>query len=592
MNKRCSFVFSHFKNFFNSLSQYVPGLVVKLGIMVGTFASTAFAASGNSRPNILLILADDLGYSDLGCYGGEIHTPNLDALAADGLRFTQFYNAARCCPSRACLLTGLYPHEAGLGDMTADAGAQFPGYRGSIGNQCVTIAEVLRQAGYQTLMSGKWHVGDMEPPTTRGFDEFFGYYVGYAVDSWNPSMMIRLPEGHPQRHYEAGKYYATDAITDNALDFITQARQTPDKPWFLYLAYQSPHFPLQASADEVAKYLPVYCAGWDKIREQRLARMKQLGIMPQQMALTLRSPIPRPAYALRDGLKTEDGANPAWTSLGSDRQVDLTHRMALYAAMVDHMDGCIGRVLADLKAHGQLDNTLIFFLSDNGACAEWAPYGFDFTLPEPVKPGFGINMDTEKYSSVLHAKDALGSMGGPGSYLTYGSGWANACNTPFRYYKHYDQEGGISTPLIVHWPNGFKDKGVWRTQVGHVIDLMATCVEAGRASYPKEFNKQPIHPMEGTSLLPAFDNKPLQREALYWAHDGNRAVRVGKWKLVALTNGKWELYNMELDRAEQHDLASENDELVKKLSAKWDAWAERCHVVPDPNRGYKTEGID
>ena len=541
-----------------------------------------------AAPNILIILADDLGYSDLGCYGGEIKTPHLDALAADGLRFTQFYNGARCCPSRASLLTGLYPHQAGVGLMTSDRGASFPGagdegvkspgYRGRLNDQCVTLGEVLRPAGYHTFACGKWHVGDFDP-TTRGFDDFYGFYAGYGINSWDERMMTRFPAA-PQLKRE-GRFYATDAITDHAIDFIQSTRQQPARPWLLYLAYQAPHFPLQAAPEDIAKYVPVYEQGWDKIREQRLQRMKKLGLVPESTVLTPRSRIPKPEVAKLHGSMTSDGGNPPWDSLPAERRTDLAHRMATYAAMVDRLDANVGRVVEDLRKAHELDNTLIFFLSDNGACAEWDPFGFDLTPPDPsiTKPGIGVNLGTQAGPNILHQGEALKHMGESNTFMSYGCAWANACNTPWRLYKHYGHEGGISTPFIVHWPVGIKARAELRSQPGHLVDLMATCVAVGSAQYPATVNGLAILPMEGHSLVPAFDDKPVDRDFIAWEHEGNRAIRSGNWKLVALSGQPWELYDMAKDRTELHNLAAQEPEKVTDMAAKWDVWARRCNVL-------------
>jgi len=542
------------------------------------------------RPNILLILADDLGFSDVGCYGSEIHTPNIDSLAADGLRFTQFYNGARCCPSRASLLTGLYAQQTGVGLMTGND--HEPGYTGSLNDSCVTLGQVLKQAGYQTYMAGKWHVGDHLLPTSRGFDRFYGFFSGYTVNSWNPNQMVLLPPG-PAHTYPPGKFYATDAITDYAEDFINQGRQDSAHPWFLYLAYQAAHFPLMAPESEIQKYVPLYEKGWDQIRRQRLARMEELGVLPKSTPLSPRSLIPRPDIARRDdGLDTD--VNPAWNSLDHDRQTDLAYRMAIYAAMIDHMDRDIGRLIENLKSHHDFDNTIVFFLSDNGACAEWAPFGFDAEVKFPTGDGahgtgHGFNGDSF-VKPILHTGDALATMGQPvpgATAIGYGSGWANACNTPFRMYKHYDHEGGISTPMIVCWPAGFKDRGAFRQQVGHVIDFMPTLVELADAKYPAESNGHAVLPMEGTSLVPAFGDQPIQRDALYWEHENNRAVRVGDMKLVSLADKPWELYDMSTDREELHDLASSMPERAKTMKTMWEEWAERCHVYPKPGEAKK-----
>ncbi len=533
------------------------------------------AEAERKRPNIAIILADDLGFSDLGCYGGEIATPHLDALAANGLRYTSFYNATRCCPSRAALLTGLYPHQAGLADMEGNNPKAPPSHRGHLLPSDVTIAGVLRAAGYRTAMSGKWHVG-MPGPIEEGFDDFYGFQQGYGVDYFDPRMMIRLPADKPEaRHYAAGEFYSTDAITDHALDFIADARQSPQKPWFLYLAYNAPHFPVQAPRADIEKYAHVYEKGWDAIRAVRMERLEKLGLLPAGTKLSPRSPAMASGTTKRDGF--EGQPNPAWASLEPARQADLARRMAVYAAAVDHMDQQIGRFVEDLKAHGELDNTLIIFLSDNGACAEWDPYGFDlsFNPNRNIEPGHGIGVGTPDKPSTLHEGAELAAMGGPGSYFAYGSGWANACNTPFRMYKHYVHEGGISTPLIVHWPAGVSGRGEIRPQVGHIMDLMATCVDVAGASYPKQMNGNDITPTPGVSLAPTFKNETQSghREFIAWEHEGNRAIRQGKWKLVALAGQKWELYDIDADRVEEHDLAPVQPEKVVELAKRYNQWA-------------------
>jgi arylsulfatase A-like enzyme len=533
-------------------------------------------------PNIIVILADDLGFSDLSCYGGEIHTPNLDGLAKNGLRFRQFYNSARCCPSRAALLTGLYPHQAGVGMMTADAGAEYPGYRGAIQPYAVTLAEVLKRAGYRTAMSGKWHIGDRISPIERGFDDFYGFTRGYGVDSYDPRMMTRLPEGKPQRSYKPGEYFATDAITDHALDFLGDMSASK-QPWFLYVAYQAPHFPVQSPADDVAPYDKTYARGWDELREERLARMKKLGAVEKNTPLTPRSRIHLPDVAKRLGSMTADGNNPPWISLDAERRADLAARMKAFAGMVSGMDRNIGRLIADLKRKGELENTLILFMSDNGACAEWEPFGFDLTPPANVATGAGINMGTPNMPNILHRGAELAAMGGPGTMFSYGSAWANLSNAPWRLYKHYSHEGGVSSPLIVHWPAGIKARGEWRNQPGHLIDIMATLVDVSSAAYPKTRASIATAPPEGVSLRPAFSNQPVKRAVpLYFEHDGSRAVRDGKWKLVSVRGGHWELYDIDADRTELRDLASKDPNRVRDLAALWDAWAQRTHVLPRP----------
>jgi arylsulfatase len=530
-------------------------LTSALALLLWCGAPSAAADRPARRPNIVVVLADDLGYSDLGCYGGEIKTPNLDKLAADGLRFTQFYNCARCCPTRAALLAGLYPHQAGVGRMTADLG--LPGYRGRLREESVTIAEALKAAGYRTLMAGKWHLG--EPgPVERGFDEYYGPADGFR-DFWDRSGFRRLPRGRPERAYGDGKFYSTDALTDHALDFLAEARKG-DKPYFLYLAYTAPHFPLQAPREEIAKYAELYQQGWDKVRDQRYERMQKLGLIDRAWPLSPRSEF----WGFEDRTR---GLNPAWDKLDADRRADLARRMAVYAAMVDRLDQNVGRLVDDLRKHDELENTLLLFLSDNGACAEWDPFGFD---------------GQSGPDNVLHKGADLEKVGGPGSYISYGSGWANASNTPFRLYKHYAHEGGVSTPLIVHWPARVKARGELRRQVGHVVDLMATCLDAAGAKYPERRGEVKVEPTEGKSLLPAFDDRPVEREGLFWEHEGHRAVRSGKWKAASRHGGGWELYDLEADRTELTDLAAKQPERVNELAAKWDAWAKRTNVLPAP----------
>lgn len=578
-------------------------LVSVTALITSCWALMTPAHAAPAKPNILIILADDLGWSDLGCYGGEIRTPHLDSLAASGLRFTQFYNSTRCCPSRAALLTGLYPHQAGIGLMasgkppkqTDTQQEKFPGYRGALNESCVTIAQVLKPAGYRTAAVGKWHVGDHETPTKRGFDDFYGFVSGYGVDSWESRMMTRLPEGKPQRTYKPGEFFATDAITDHALDFVADMRRS-GAPWMLYVAYQAPHFPLASRKDDMAGYPEIYAQGWDKIREQRLARQKKIGLIDRDATLPPRSKIPHAAAARREGSMTADGNNPAWDSLPADRRADLAQRMAVYAGMVTGMDRNIGRLLADLRTSGQLENTLIFFLSDNGACAEWEPFGFDMLpTPDPT-PGTGISLGTPAIPNKVCRDVELGTMGQAGSFPAYGSAWANACNTPWRLYKHYGHEGGISNPLIAHWPTAIG--GAIRREPAHLIDLMATCVDVADAQYPVEFDGNKILPMEGMSLRPLFSPAsgspaPLSPRMLAWEHEGNRAIREGKWKLVSIAAAPWELYNMDSDRMELKDLAASQPERVNAMSEKWDIWAKRTHVFPRPGQpetGAKRSG--
>jgi arylsulfatase len=516
----------------------------------------AARARTGKRPNVLLILADDLGFSDLGCYGGEIDTPNLNRLASDGVRWTQFYTTARCCPSRAAILTGQYPHRVGVGHMVTDLGQ--PGYRGRLSENAATLAEVLQPAGYRTYISGKWHVGTPDP-TRHGFEQFYGTLIS-AQTFWDPDTYLRLPPESRTRAYAKDAFYGTDALTDYALDFLDDARQTPDRPWFLYLAYNSPHFPLQARRDEIAKYKDRYALGWDALREERLARMKKLGVAPASTRLSPRSPFTNFG-------ETRKAENPAWGSLPAERRADLARRMAIYAAMVDRMDQNIGRITADLRSRGQLDDTLIVFLSDNGACAEWDPFGFDGRS--------GPN-------NTLHQGADLEKMGGPGTYHSAGSGWANASNTPWRMYKHYAHEGGISSPCIMHWPAGLKRHGAIEHTPAHLIDLMPTIVEASGSRYPRRLGSREILPMAGASLMPALRGQKMPARTLYFEHEGARAVREGRFKLTAVRGGPWQLYDIEETRTEMHDVAVKQPKLVEALSKKWDAWASENQVTPLP----------
>ncbi len=495
------------------------------------------------RPNIVLILADDMGYSDIGCYGGEIHTPNLDRLAAGGVRSTQFYNGARCCPTRASLLTGLYAHQAGIGDMVGNRG--YPAYQGYLNEACVTIAEALKPAGYRTLMSGKWHVGENRPhwPTDRGFDRYFGL-IGGAANYFDPSKTkaagVRRQMALDDKPYQPPKdgFYMTDAFTDHAVQFLDE--HGPDEtPFFLYLAYTAPHWPLHALPEDIAKYRGRYLEGWDHLREQRYRRTVEMGLISDRWKMSPR-----------------DEANAAWRDEPDKDLMDL--KMAVYAAQIDRMDQGIGRVLDKIRTLGKEDNTLVMFLADNGGCHEGGPRGFD------------------------NRKNGL-PPGGVDSYMSYGQSWANASNTPFRRYKHWVHEGGIATPFIANWPAGIEEGGSITHEVGHIIDVMATCIDAAGAAYPKTREGRAVTPLEGKSLLPIFRNgRRTGHEALFWEHQGNRALRQGQWKLVSAHGHPWELYDLEADRTELKDLAGVYSEKVDELRALHQGWARRCAVQPWP----------
>ncbi len=505
-------------------------LILRLTILTWSVMTGGLRAAEAQRPNIIIILSDDMGFSDLGCYGSEIATPNLDRLAAGGLRFTQFYNTARCCPTRAALLTGLYSHQAGVGHMTDDH--QVPGYQGHLNDRCVTIAEALRPAGYRTLMSGKWHVGDKPNlPVERGFDESFcGVWGAWNYFRWSKEIFYRNDQRVPEQEQES---YLTDVFTDNAIRSIETGDRS--KPFFLYLAYSAAHWPLHALPDDIARYKGKYMDGWEALRERRYRRMIELGTIKPQWKLS-----------------PPDPQEPAWDSLSPEKKDLFDLKMAVYAAQIDRMDQNIGRLLAKLRELGVEENTLVLFLQDNGGCAEEVNRG-----AKGAPPGVAD------------------------SFLSYGLPWAHASNTPFRLYKHWVHEGGISTPLIANWPAVIKKKGALTEQPGHLIDLMATCLDVAKAGYPREFNGHAVTPLEGKSLLPIFEGKTREEhEAIFWEHEGNRAVRQGKWKLVSRFPGGWELYDLEADRTELHDTAIEHPDKVKELSALYDGWAGKVGALP------------
>ena len=585
----------------NDMIKRIKGTFITIGSLLFLLLTVGISQevkAQDERPNVLLILADDLGYSDLGSYGGEINTPNLDQLAQKGIRFTQMYNSARCSPSRASLLTGLYPHQSGIGFFAGDRPQNPQGYRGKIQDNAVTVAEVLQQSGYRTFMTGKWHVSD-PVPTQQGFEEFYGFTHGYASNSWEPEMMVRLPEGRPQPTFKEGEFFDSDAFTDFAMKFIKQSEEdTPDKPWFTYVSYHAPHFPIQAPEKFINKYKNKYVDGWDEIREERLARMKRMGIIPKDTELSPRSSIPKPKIAKQHGVPGGLERNPAWSEIPEDRQKDLARRMAVYAGMVDNMDYNIGRMIDYLEESGELENTIILFASDNGACAEWGPYGFDLNdqiLAANEQRGHGIGAGTPGLPSKLYKGEELDKMGGPGTGIAYGSGWANVSNTPWSEYKHYAYEGGIGTPFIVHWPKGIKkdQQGSLRHQPSFMFDITATIVDITGAEYPEEYKGTKIIPMEGRSLMPIIEGREVDARPLVFEHTGNAAVRNGKWKLVGKNvlnnkgmaeNPQWRLYNIEKDRSEIYDLSQDYPEVVQKMRKLFIKEANRTYILPRPGQ--------
>lgn len=513
-----------------------------LFVFVALIESAVFAADAAS-PNILIILADDLGYSDLGCYGGEIETPNLDRLAANGLRFTQFYNTARCWPTRAGILTGYYAQQVRRDTIPGVAGT---GGSGTRPGWAKLLPELLRPRGYRTYHSGKWHVDGN--PLQNGFDH------SYRLDDqdrffsprWHAEDDQPLPEVKP----DSG-YYATIAIADHAIKCLRDhAREHIEKPFFHYLCFTSPHFPLQALPQDIARYRQRYRAGWDELRAQRYARQRQIGLVDCDLAIREEKTAPRwnlPESVLQERIGSgEIGRAVAWTELTDQQRLFQAEKMAIHAAMIDRMDQEIGRVIEQLVAMKSLDNTLIFFLSDNGASAEQIIRGDGH---DPVAPA-----------------------GSAKSFLGLGPGWSTLSNTPFRMHKSWVHEGGIATPLVVHWPKGITDKGsLRRLAAGHVIDLTPTVLEVANTRRPETWNQAPVPHPPGTSLVPAFtQDVPIPHDVLWWYHDGNRAVRIDNWKLVAWgEEGAWELFDVKQDRSETRNLIAKFPDKARELEQVW-----------------------
>jgi arylsulfatase A-like enzyme len=534
-----------------------------------------------TRPNFVVILADDMGFSDLGCYGGEVRTPNVDALAAAGLRYTQAYNAARCCPSRAALMTGVHPHQAGIGWMTFGSlgGSSPPGlwtsmieqsgpYQGFLNDSCATIAEVLRDGGYRTFLSGKWHLGgDVKPeeihlfdparpgppitPLERGFDEFWGLFGG-AANYYSPRILM---DGNRILEVAGDGFYLTDAIADHAVDMIDRAA---GNPFFLYLAFTAPHWPLHALEEDVARYERTYATGWDRIRAERHERLRDSGLVGRSRQISARDP---------DSYAFSDSRYPEWEAM----------RMAVYAAQIDRMDQGIGRVVGCLKSRGLLENTVILVCSDNGGSSE-------FLQEEAAGEGAGRYEGATFEGRPIRVGNIPDIVpGGPATFMSYDLPWANASNSPFRRFKSWVHEGGISTPFVVHWPAGVPQPGIRHAPV-HFIDVLPTFAELAGASIPTERNGSPLQSVAGESFVNSFTSSEWRRsEPLWFEHEGNRALRDESWKLVSRHPGQWELYNMVDDRTEGQDLAHREGARVKSMADSWESTAARVGVRPALN---------
>ena len=496
--------------------------------VLSLFVSQTYA--DENRPNIIIILADDMGYSDIGCMGGEIKTPNLDKLAENGMLFTHCYNASRSCPSRASLLTGLYQHKAGIGFMDSNLG--IASYQGFLNDKCVTIAEVLKDANYRTIMVGKWHVGSERDvwPDKRGFERFYGIPKGGGIYFY-PSKFI------DRTIYKDGKkiipdsstFYTTDNFTTEAINYISEAH-SDHTPFFLYLSYIAPHFPLQAWKEDICKYKGTYDKGYDIIRNARFKKQKYLGIVADHTDLPNMDCV---------NYQNIDGKQEA-------------RKMEVYAAQIDRMDSNIGRLVSYLKSIDQYDNTVIIFLSDNGGSSE--------------------EID----------KDSSAEIGSVASFTSYGKAWANISNTPYRKYKQYEHEGGILTPLIFHWPNGVKVNGRIINDPIHIIDILPTCLDLLKIQYPLTYKSRVIHPVDGVSFKKKLYSESNEQRIMYWEHMGNKAIRCGDWKLVMTHGSNWELYNLRDDPTELEDISHLNVDIVIRLSMKWNNWARENNVKDWP----------
>lgn len=526
-----------------------PGQKAFFTMALATIALAAVGpvhASAQKRPNIVIILADDMGFSDISSYGGEIPTPNIDRLAENGVRFTQFYNNARCSPTRAALLTGLNPHQAGMGYLSGTRNPESKGTFGRLHERAVTISELLSGGGYYTALAGKWHLGTTpgSTPWTRGFQRSLSasaggiYFPNQQEEEGQKNLFIdgeKIDLNDPR----LGKnWYGTDLWTDWSIKFIEEAR-SQKKPFFMMVSHVAPHFPLMAPEADIDRFKGQYLRGWDELRQARFERQKKLDLIGPNL-----------------GLAKPEPTGSAWSSLNRKQKARFEQMMAIYAATVSRMDQSVGRLVAHLKSTGEFDNTIILFLSDNGGNAESGPNG--------------------------RAKGP-GALGGPDSRVFVGMNWAQLQNTPLRSFKHFTYEGGIATPMIVHWPKGLAKSAAGRLDrtPAHVIDVMPTLLELSGVAYPARFSDHDILPAEGVSLVPALRGQTIARkQPLYWEHEGNRAVRDGRWKAVMRFMGQWELYDLDRDRTETENLAKRHPERLQAMAADWQRWADRSFVDP------------
>ena len=534
-----------------SMTKYLATLLLLLPLLLPRPLAAA------ERPNIILIMVDDMGFSDLGYHGGEIQTPHIDALAHGGVRFAQFYNSGRCCPTRATLMTGNHPHQTGIGHMTLSPTKKPkrnrpPAYQGYLNENCVTIAQSLKQHGYATLMAGKWHLGHDQPscwPLQRGFDKYFGCIAG-ATRFFHPEHPRGMTLGNDQIAASSTTdeaFYTTDAFTDYAMRFVSE-HQTNHRaqPFFLYLAYTAPHWPLQAFEDDIARYRGKYTQGWDVLRQTRFQRQIELGLITRGTKLSPRTP-----------------AIPDWDSLTAEKRDEMDLKMAVYAAMINRIDQNVGRLITHLKQTDAFDNTLILFLSDNGGCQE------------------GGMLGRGEFYDVAQRNQQTNN--------SYGEAWANASNTPFRLYKHFAHEGGVSTPFFMHWPQQIQPQKDWFRSPAQLIDIVPTLLDVADATHPEQFNGNTIPALDGISLRAAFTGEPLVRsQPICVEHENNAFIRDGDWKLVGrgvspaagIVDTKWELYHIANDRTETNNLVKSHPAQVKRLSNHWAKWAQRVHVYP------------